>query len=236
MTDTQDEKPLNAIFCTNQMRKMENGKMMPAIFPAGAEQYDLNVGWRLLEVTARIGLPLFYGPIPERESAPPHYILDTKDGGVDIPDNPVISILSSKWLSAESRIINEAFFSMGRPSAMVVRADGKDLDIVQMATLLIFVTQKLKTASKTFNAEVTPEKFVEFWNAHSWPGEGGAKECPVTLGCKACGKEARLRCGKCGVVKYCDAVCQKTDWSAHKKVCSNSWGLLGGSKVKRRAS
>lgn len=32
--------------------------------------------------------------------------------------------------------------------------------------------------------------------------------CPITLGCKACGKYGNVtklkRCGKCGVAKYCD--------------------------------
>jgi hypothetical protein len=39
--------------------------------------------------------------------------------------------------------------------------------------------------------------------------------------CATCGKapEKLLTCGGCGLVRYCNAACQKADWKNHKKVC-----------------
>ncbi|KAJ7226890.1 hypothetical protein GGX14DRAFT_627398 [Mycena pura] len=41
-------------------------------------------------------------------------------------------------------------------------------------------------------------------------------------GCPVCGDPANSKCSRCGVVRYCDAVCQKDDWKKHKPLC-NSW-------------
>lgn len=38
--------------------------------------------------------------------------------------------------------------------------------------------------------------------------------------CNHCGKESKLRCGKCHSIYYCDQECQKKDWSSHKLKCS----------------
>lgn len=218
-----DTEKFNAVFCTNQVRRLASGEEIPCVFPAGVQDRKSDKGWRLLEVTARVGLPLFYGSLPEGDETPAHYILDANAGGVNTADNRVITVLSSNWNPKTSKIDHEAIFMMGRPSVMLIRADGQDLDVFQVTILLQFVTKTLARPSSSFNADATPEKFVEFWNAYPWPGE--AQKCPVTLGCKSCGKDARLRCGKCGVVKYCDSVCQKSHWSAHKKVCAKAWGL-----------
>lgn len=44
--------------------------------------------------------------------------------------------------------------------------------------------------------------------------------------CNACGKgppEVSLkRCAKCSTTPYCSRECQKVDWKAHKKICSNN--------------
>jgi len=37
--------------------------------------------------------------------------------------------------------------------------------------------------------------------------------------CVACGKDARLRCGKCRNVYYCDKECQLANWKSHKLTC-----------------
>ena len=44
-----------------------------------------------------------------------------------------------------------------------------------------------------------------------------------TAPCAVCGKpDARLRCGRCRSVHYCDASCQKNDWKDHKSRCAPS--------------
>nr|GAT49634.1 predicted protein [Mycena chlorophos] len=43
-------------------------------------------------------------------------------------------------------------------------------------------------------------------------------------GCTVCGEPAKSKCSRCGAVRYCDAVCQKDDWKAHKALCSKLQG------------
>lgn len=124
-----------------------------------------------------------------------------------------------------------------RPTIMLGRVDGKDLDIKTVYVMYIFISECLAKAAElskgggpasyeVFHAHTTPEKFVEFWKDSDKCQDVSREdsECPVTLGCKACGKvggdaDKLLRCGKCGVVKYCDRECQKSDWDLHKKAC-----------------
>lgn len=40
--------------------------------------------------------------------------------------------------------------------------------------------------------------------------------------CGLCGKVASTTCGACGIIKYCNAVCQKKHWKVHKLECKNS--------------
>jgi hypothetical protein len=40
------------------------------------------------------------------------------------------------------------------------------------------------------------------------------------LGCAACGDaSARLSCGRCKSVRYCNAACQRLHWLSHKVIC-----------------
>lgn len=53
--------------------------------------------------------------------------------------------------------------------------------------------------------------------------EGIRYALPFTGHCPVCFKEAPKRCGKCGSVSYCSAVCQKKHWKqSHKKVCAGN--------------
>jgi hypothetical protein len=48
-------------------------------------------------------------------------------------------------------------------------------------------------------------------------------ECVARAGCAAAGcasEEASSVCGRCEAVRYCSRECQRTDWKAHKPVCS----------------
>jgi hypothetical protein len=39
--------------------------------------------------------------------------------------------------------------------------------------------------------------------------------------CSACGADyAALRCSRCMTARYCNAVCQRADWAAHKGGCA----------------
>ncbi len=48
-------------------------------------------------------------------------------------------------------------------------------------------------------------------------------ECVARAGCAAAGcasEEASSMCGRCEAVQYCSRECQRTDWKAHKPVCT----------------
>ena len=48
-------------------------------------------------------------------------------------------------------------------------------------------------------------------------------ECVAKAGCAAAGcasEEASSVCGRCEAVRYCSRECQRTDWKAHKPVCT----------------
>jgi tetratricopeptide (TPR) repeat protein len=48
-------------------------------------------------------------------------------------------------------------------------------------------------------------------------------ECVARAGCAAAGcasEEASSMCARCQVVRYCSRECQRTDWKAHKPVCT----------------
>ena len=48
-------------------------------------------------------------------------------------------------------------------------------------------------------------------------------ECVARAGCAAAGcasEEASSACGRCAAVRYCSRECQRTDWKAHKPVCT----------------
>ena len=44
---------------------------------------------------------------------------------------------------------------------------------------------------------------------------------PAAAACGLCGKSQGrlLACGRCGVIRYCSAACQKADWQRHKRDC-----------------
>ncbi|KAI0135409.1 hypothetical protein F4814DRAFT_444230 [Daldinia grandis] len=69
-----------------------------------------------------------------------------------------------------------------------------------------------------------PQKYDlgdEFW----FSGLGfSSDEAPssemVSKVCMNCGdRDVDLRCSRCKAVRYCNAGCQRVDWSTHKKVC-----------------
>jgi tetratricopeptide (TPR) repeat protein len=50
-------------------------------------------------------------------------------------------------------------------------------------------------------------------------------ECVARAGCAAAGcasAEASSVCGRCEAVRYCSRECQRTDWKAHKPVCTSA--------------
>jgi hypothetical protein len=48
-------------------------------------------------------------------------------------------------------------------------------------------------------------------------------ECVARAGCAAAGcasEEASSVCSRCHAVRYCSRECQRTDWKAHKPLCT----------------
>lgn len=195
-------------------------------------------GAQMLHTTARLGLPLEFvvandNILTTAPDAPQkrEKAYDT----VDTPFNAVLAYLSLRTAPNKRIISSPTIAGNPRPHLMIRRMDGQDLHARHVHVMFAYIEQEAMRANidptlanldtcdyEGFRAAMTPEKFVTFWET-SEEGQGwsGGLECPVTLGCKACGKmvEKTMRCGKCTVVKYCDRVCQKAHWSEHKKVC-----------------
>lgn len=193
-----------------------------AVFTGGASIFKLVPRMFLLHLTARVGLPLLWRPMSEAEFNQTGGPIDNAPEGVfSTPDNRVLSILSTQWNPALDQLRCEEIKAEDYPSQrmMLIRADGKELEALHVDVLCRMITKNLDTNRETFNKEMTPEKFIEYWKTKDVP-----VECPVSMNCKACGKDAGLRCGKCEIVKYCSKECQQSDWAFHKKVCVKAWG------------
>jgi len=52
-------------------------------------------------------------------------------------------------------------------------------------------------------------------------GEGEEEDEPFAHSphCANCGLDAEMACGRCGVVRYCDEICQVNDWRRHAVMC-----------------
>lgn len=158
---------------------------------------------------------------------------------ISTPDNPVLKNLSIKK-SPAAQTLDWARHS---GNIMLARADGKDIDqrvVLAMWYFIEITSQAMEmdehfsmmrgiaplsargvSLHDAFHVLMTPERFVAFFEEHRERGWEGV-ECPVKLGCcKACGtsEEKLMRCGKCGVAKYCGRGCQAGDWEFHKNVC-----------------
>lgn len=116
----------------------------------------------------------------------------------------------------KDHIAHLSFSDIPTPNILLIRADGKDLLVEHVDALWSFIDRHLKDTSTHFANELTPDKFIRFWE-----NLANGKECPVKRGCKAYGKEVAglMSCGVCEVVKYCNRECQQRDWKMHKKVC-----------------
>lgn len=197
--------------------------------------------YRLLHMTARLGLPLkcrdggfqaaTYGHTPEELKAREKFKL------VDTHVNLIMRNLSMRVTPGANLVAFMRLEGDLSPNLMIGRMDGKNLHAADVYVMWAFVQEQIDKAGlilhyegdtsvsvpDSFCANMTPEKFVEFWNdpekCRTVPREH--LECPVKLGCRACGKEGGklMQCGKCGVVKYCGRDCQRSDWSVHKEVC-----------------
>lgn len=192
----------------------------------------------LLRLTVRIGLPLYhcwYNDF-QRLARPDERLLpgsrDERVSFVDHPENPILGLFSMTKLP--NGLPGELSISgVPRPNILLSRVDGKELKAKEVILMQYFISSvKASVAamshlsyaeqSDTFFGRMTPENFVEFWN-----GEAKAtSECPVKLGCKACGEVDGVTraCEECGVVKYCSRKCLENDRAAHKRVCVTEMG------------
>lgn len=195
---------------------------------------------RLLHMTARLGMPLYFYPCPDLPTKIQHGLdNDSSTQRIStIPEN-----LALKNFSMQQGPDKEAvqYTEKQHGNFLLKRADGKELKMLHALVMWSFIEHTLNYAIwhdqfsnrpgakplevsvvDEFHATMTPENLVKFWN-NQCDKDGMVEDWdfPVNLGCKACGKEgSKLSgCKGCGVVKYCDKKCQKDDWKAHKSVC-----------------
>lgn len=82
-------------------------------------------------------------------------------------------------------------------------------------------TSPTEITPELFITQITPEAFIKCWEKWRVVDDATWDACPIHMGCKTCGKtdSQLMRCGKCGVVRYCSKECQASDWKMHKKAC-----------------
>lgn len=241
-----ESDPLGYVACTPQDHRIEAGEQkfhLPALFPAFLPSYSPRMQDFPLPITARIGLPLYFSFAATDPRA------DKRADDVKLLDIPYNSVLRHFTICRASNGLMEHRQDTQHPRATILlrRADGKELTVSQVMMLWIFIADgvhKMQDPTRpevshfmdydTFIVGMTPEKFVERWekggeaewdkgNTLAW----ARGECPVKLGCKTCGKidgVQLMKCGKCGMVKYCGRECQKEGWAAHKKLCRH-WDM-----------
>lgn len=185
--------------------------------PAFASSRDL-----LLPATARIGIPLYFQTLadptwPMTPKGAQQYLHKKSQGlVVDTPTNRILYLFSTKTSPLFPHTGHAVVTVEPRPTILLHRADGKDLSLKHVKAIWSFFENEFHDRTPNIHTRLTPEKFVTFFESMPFHFE-----CPVTLGCSKCGKkEGPLsKCGKCKVIKYCSAECQKGDWDYHKKVC-----------------
>lgn len=228
---------LPAVVSFPQMYKTERGRKMPISAPSLHYKKPSLVPNKLLPISALLGLPIYWSSPADLQEQPP---FAPPPGTLDVLENPVL-----KNLTIKKSTIGQGFFSSetvpGRPRSVILlaRADGQKLECgivsapwtyVEVAMQEVNEQTDADSAHAKFDYLMRPQMFVCFFrlSAQLAKDMGDSShlgwwhlECPVKVGCKTCGKDEGnlLRCGKCGVVKYCGKECQVSDWAAHKKIC-----------------
>ncbi len=80
-------------------------------------------------------------------------------------------------------------------------------------------TGKQKRAFLKQSAMWYHEAAVRGENEAESQAEEADKQREAALRCVACGEDAKLSCGACRSVRYCNRTCQKNHWPKHKKEC-----------------
>lgn len=206
-------RPGNLVFPALRSKSLSNLLVQPNI---------------LLRLTARIGLPLYFCWSIAFQLMASHDdgLLPGGISFVDHPNNPVLGLFSMRK-RPDGVVDRHSVQGIPRPNILLSRADGKELRPDEVALMYYFIRSTMKSVaemlhlsdvqkSDTFFGKMTPENFANFWN-----GQEPNLECPVKLGCNACGVRygATRVCGECGVVKYCSQQCQENDRIYHTRVC-----------------
>lgn len=226
-TSPDTNGPIQAMLCPPQ-KWIDKGIDMPFLICVAASNVPEGKRSQLLSATARMGLPVYFHILPDQPDEGPLSfetieIQQRKAQGLmeDSPGNMALHYLSAKTSLTSPGIRCTTVPGNPRPRILLTRADREPLSDGQMRVMFSYMLTEFMTLNMPgegpTRGRVTPEMFITLWNTR-----GFEEKCPVTLACKTCGKDEEgkmLKCGKCGVSRYCDQACQKADWGYHKKVC-----------------
>lgn len=205
---------------------------MPFMTPVRARKVPRASRSRLLRVTARLDIPLYFYVLPDEpdpDSTEARVLEICRDAGeiANSSLNWALYFLSTKTSrrSGSARHHIKSSAESRRPRILLVRADGEALTIQQVQTLYRFVIKEVKAntsldsvSTAPLRCRLTPQRLRIFWNIFS------TRECPATLSCKDCGRmpdggEIFSTCRKCRVTRYCGTDCFRRHWRTHSRVC-----------------
>eukprot|EP01116_Phalansterium_solitarium_P020764 TRINITY_DN621_c1_g1_i2.p1 TRINITY_DN621_c1_g1~~TRINITY_DN621_c1_g1_i2.p1 ORF type:complete len:205 (+),score=3.84 TRINITY_DN621_c1_g1_i2:687-1301(+) len=133
--------------------------------------------------------------------------LTSLDRGVALQYIPVSDSLSAEEFFSDYPAVFEQIMSYDPTTqfvAMIAFAFDQT-DCVYNSTIITAQASFSKDLASLVQEEETREKVL-----------------PLTaiVACKTCGKGGKLkRCGRCRLVQYCSAECQKQNWKSHKEFC-----------------
>jgi hypothetical protein len=174
--------PHDAIISTSRFLVPANGgPVTPSVSPAWLSDHPTCLPNIAMELTARIGLPILFCLYTPSTSSATAAQAELEEKIIDVQSNPILNRFSIHK-SPNGGLRTREVSATPRPNVLLARADRKQLAVGHVRGLWAFIdeTKRRMPSDEAFLAEMTPEKFVKYWEGHplyKWCKAG----CPVTV-------------------------------------------------------